>query len=492
MYLLPNGDVRPCCRTSEPLGNVRDSSLLDIWFGTRRADLVDELTADEIPRGCGPCAAEIAAEGRERSYPAVFERFGGAEGSPPPDDGWPARIEFNLSNRCNLMCLQCNGSLSSAIRARREGLPPLPALYGDAFFADLAAFIPHLHEAQFAGGEPFLAAENFRAWDLIGELHPDLRCVVVTNATWWNDRIERVGSERRMGFTMSIDGITRETYESIRGGSSFDRVMENVPRFVDLARANEMTAEVNFCLMRQNAHELPDLLLWAEELGMKVNASIVRAPEECSLAAVGSTRLREVADDLRGRDDEVRPQLDLNRTTWSDELERIERWAAAAPTERRRLWWSAAWSQPVEPPRPVHSSIGLLVTGLPDEEPSADEERRRIRSLPTTGALVEFEIDYDGDREVDHLISSVDGGDGDLAEVIGPWLVGRPFTSMLEEVQRLFGALVEVVLVDENLRGTETAATFERATVRSLAVRHHNGRGLLVGATVLCWLERPG
>ncbi|MCZ7629291.1 MAG: radical SAM protein [Microthrixaceae bacterium] len=237
------------------------------------------------------CAAEVDAEGRELAYPSNFDRYG-SDLAPERSGRWPLRMEFNLSNSCNLQCIQCNGLLSSSIRLHREGRPPLPTVYDDRFFSDLEEFIPHLVDAQFAGGEPFMAAETYRVWDLIRRLNPGLRCVTVTNATQWNSRVQAVIEELAMGFVFSLDGVTKETYEAVRIGADFDSVMANVERYSTMARRNGQPLEVNYCHMVQNYRELPDVLRWAEERHMRANVSVVRDPESCSLAAADDGLLR--------------------------------------------------------------------------------------------------------------------------------------------------------------------------------------------------------
>jgi MoaA/NifB/PqqE/SkfB family radical SAM enzyme len=68
----------------------------------------------------------------------------------------PKVMEFELSNECNLECVMCNGSFSSSIRKNREKLPPIISPYNDDFVNELDAFIPHLTDAKFLGGEPFM------------------------------------------------------------------------------------------------------------------------------------------------------------------------------------------------------------------------------------------------------------------------------------------------------------------------------------------------
>src|SRR5690606_1013499 len=119
-------------------------------------------------------------------------------------------------------------------------------------------------------------AENFRVWDMIAETAAPVDCVVVTNATQWTPRIEALLERIPFSFIFSIDGITKSTYESIRVGADFDRVMANVERFCRYVVDRGTVASVNHCLMPSNVHEFGGLLMWAEERGLFVNVSVVR------------------------------------------------------------------------------------------------------------------------------------------------------------------------------------------------------------------------
>ncbi len=491
IYLAPDGNVRVCCRSLAPIGNVVDRPLEEIWNGAVRRHMVDALEAGMFPQGCEPCGVEVGVEGRERSYPVRFDRFGPALAlDDDPRGTWPLRIEFNLSNACNLMCIQCDGTLSSSIRAHREHLPALPRVYGDAFFAELEHFIPHLAEAQFAGGEPFLGRENYRVWEMVERLNPDLPCTVVTNATQWNDRVERVGTTLRMGYTFSLDAVTKATYELIRVGSDHDAVMANVPRYMAMAEAKGAVVEVNFCFMRQNHHEFGDLLLWAEDLGVRVNVSVVRHPEHCSLASLGSVELQRVVDGLAAVEDRVLPHLELNRTTWVEECERLRRWAESPPDTLEQLWWSDVWSDP-EARRsrglvsilPSVSSLDLGVLDVKARDGSAAEEE--LSAWSADGRTHLLTADYVPDRDPDHVVVSVGNS---LAELLGcepADLVGRPVQDLQAEIERQFGpvAVVDVIRLDGSSRGY--SLRLRDAEVRVAMLPEGNERGRLIGVTVL-------
>jgi MoaA/NifB/PqqE/SkfB family radical SAM enzyme len=337
LYFDPSGDVRPCCKNYVAMGNVGRKRLPDIWWGANRALLersVDEL---DFSHGCDQCAAEVAAEGRDLAYPSNFDRYGPAM-APTRAERWPLRMEFNLSNTCNLQCIQCNGLLSSSIRRHREQRPPLPKVYDDQFFEDLEAFIPHLVDAQFAGGEPFLAVESYRVWDMIARLNPDLHCVTITNATQWSPKVQHVVESLAMGFVFSIDGVTKGAYEAVRIGADFESVMANVDRYAAIARGNGLPLEVNYCQMLQNYHGLADVLRWAEERGMHVNVSVVRDPASCSLAAADDAELAKALALYESQYDAVAADLDMNLPAWEREVLRVRRWLEAGERGRTDLW----------------------------------------------------------------------------------------------------------------------------------------------------------
>jgi MoaA/NifB/PqqE/SkfB family radical SAM enzyme len=491
MYLAPDGNVRACCRSFAPIGNVVDRPLGEIWNGAVRRRMVDALAVGEFPQGCEPCGVEREVEGPERAYTARFDRFGPSlAADADPHGSWPRRIEFNLSNACNLMCIQCDGFLSSSIRAHREHLPALPKVYGDAFFAELEPFVPHLVEAQFAGGEPFLGRENYRVWELVERLNPELSCTVVTNATQWSPRIERVGTTLRMGYTFSLDAVTKETYELIRVGADHDAVVANIPRYLAMAEAQDTTVEVNFCLMQQNHHEFADLLLWAEERGLGVNVCVVRYPEHCSLASLGSDDLRRVVDSLASAEDRVLPYLDRNRTTWVEELERLRRWVDSPPDTLEQLWWSEAWSgpEPEAPPvvvtiLPASSSIELGVLGVVDAD--VDASVRNLAAWATDGRTHQLVADYDPDREPDHLVTSVSDSMAELLGSAPDRLVGRPLQDLQVEIEGRYGPVArsEVVRLDGASR--EFALQLRDADVRVAMLARANERGRLDGVTVV-------
>ncbi|MEZ6038652.1 MAG: tetratricopeptide repeat protein [Planctomycetota bacterium] len=321
LYFHTNGDVVACCKsTHHVLGNVQQQRLPEIWRGERIREMREALRGYSFGDSCSFCRWQIDS-GHEHVHAAIYDSLQVSDGPEP----WPRRMDFTMSNTCNLACRMCYGELSSTIRAHRDGLPPLPRAYDDRFFEDLREFLPHLHRATFMGGEPFLAAENFRVFDLLIADNSSCDCSVITNGTQWNARIERVLEALPMNISISVDGVTKEVVESIRINADFDRVMQNVRRFRDYTLARGTRMSLMYCLMQQNWHEFGRYLQLGEQLDVDVDMNVVVDPADCSLYELGPDGLQRVLDDLQREGDAHRwGELRRNGHTWRSTLESLQ------------------------------------------------------------------------------------------------------------------------------------------------------------------------
>lgn len=275
LYFTSLGNVLACCKNeSYILGNVSKDRLKDIWNGGKTQKLRQALSNYRYEAGCEFCEWQISEGNYRGAFPWLFENF--EVGSSTPE--WPQMIEFAGSNTCNFECIMCNGELSSSIRAHKDGLPPLPRFYSDQFFDDLREFLPHLKRAKFLGGEPFLASETLRIWDMIIEEKLRIPCHVTTNGSQYNAKVERILEYLPISLTLSIDGRSKETYEKVRLNSNYDETFRNLYRFRKYTRKKKTYFSIAFCLMRQNWHEFIDMLLFAEELECDLFVNTVIGP----------------------------------------------------------------------------------------------------------------------------------------------------------------------------------------------------------------------
>jgi molybdenum cofactor biosynthesis enzyme MoaA len=310
-----HGVVSVCAFTrATPLGRIGEAPLLDLWQGPAAEALREAVRGDDLDRFCSRCAEEIDGGNHHGVLARGFDPFTAED---PPT--WPRRMEFALTNACNLQCVMCSGDFSSAIRSRREGLPPLPDRYGDGFLAELAPFLPHLAQARFLGGEPFLAEVNFRIWEQMirDGARPD--CNVTTNGTVWTRRMVEVMDRLPFSVGISVDGTRPETVEAIRAGASHATILANLDRFRDHATSVSLT----FCLMVENWRELADFCRFADERECDVYVNTVRQPPRHSLHHLPPAELAAIVDELERRRDDVAAGLGRNRAVWLEQVARL-------------------------------------------------------------------------------------------------------------------------------------------------------------------------
>ncbi|MGN6694073.1 MAG: SPASM domain-containing protein, partial [Aquihabitans sp.] len=156
LHFDQHGWVTACTANKrDALGNVATSTLEEIWHGLAAQRFRSAFGDGSLGAGCDLCSWQRSHGGDEAMYARLYDG-----GEIADEMAGPVHVEFAMSNRCNLACEMCNGALSSTIRQRRDGLPPLASAYPDRFFDELRAFTPTLARAKFLGGEPFLAPEN--------------------------------------------------------------------------------------------------------------------------------------------------------------------------------------------------------------------------------------------------------------------------------------------------------------------------------------------
>jgi MoaA/NifB/PqqE/SkfB family radical SAM enzyme len=432
-----HGTVSVCAFTrATPLGHVGDAPLLDLWRGHAADALRRAVLADDLDRFCSRCAEEIDGGNLHGVLARGFDQFTAAQ---PP---WPTRMEFALTNACNLQCVMCSGEYSSAIRSRREGLPPLPDRYGEAFLDELEPFLPHLRQARFLGGEPFLAEVNFRIWERMIATGTSAECNVTTNGTQWTPRMERVLDELPFSVGISIDGASAATVESIRVGAGHGRILRNVDRFLTLRDRKGTSISLTYCLMVENWRELGPFLRFADERDCDVYVNTVRQPPVHSLYHLSRPDLAAVVGELDRTHDEVADALGRNREVWIEQTGRLRRHLADLDEDPGD---GGQWDR-----------LARALVGADDEQAIAAVLGREVSVLET-------------DRD-DVLV----GGDEYLGIDVRE-LHGLPAGRLLAVVAARYGHRADV-LAEAVVPGTVARVVrFDETVVATVARRHGDG-----------------
>ncbi|MFN8050288.1 MAG: radical SAM protein [Acidimicrobiales bacterium] len=219
------------------------------------------------------------------------------------------------------------------------------------------------------GGEPFLQRETFRIWDLMTELGLSVPCSVTTNATQWGPRVERVLEALPVSITVSLDGVSAATYESIRVGASHGAVMANIERFREAAtRRGDTSFSLTWCLMPNNWREFGDYLLLADRLDCLAGVNTVPEPAVFDIERLPVEELEGIVAALEVEERTRLGGLSRNRAVWDHQLDRLRNLVATG-RDGTTVWIEAPTDGPSNGPpgpRPVEGARRLAAE-LADE-----------------------------------------------------------------------------------------------------------------------------
>lgn len=177
----------------------------------------------------------------------------------------PALVNLESTLGCNLECVMC-GSHLSGVTKQRQSMPP-----------DLLETVERqiLEEAidlsLTVAGEPFMTPRFGRFVELAER--QDLWLQLNSNATLLKEgALLRRVLRQSAALRFSVDGATRETYAAIRGADAFDKVCNNIRMAArlreELPAGDRPRLALCMVLMRDNAHELVDMVDLACSLGV--------------------------------------------------------------------------------------------------------------------------------------------------------------------------------------------------------------------------------
>jgi MoaA/NifB/PqqE/SkfB family radical SAM enzyme len=298
------GDVRACCYNfKHVLGTWPEQSIKEIWQGEKLKALRGYIAGNNLGGGCIECGKMIEAGNYQGVRARYYDEFATTSLAGKISDftrkitggfTYPKVMEFELSNECNLECIMCNGSFSSSIRKNREKLPPVISPYNEKFVDELEEFIPHLTDAKFLGGEPFMIDIYLSIWERILQINPGIRMHITTNGTFLNNRIKNLLEGLNAGIILSIDSVEKETYKKIRVNGSYDKVMENLEYFIDYTKRKKTFISMAACPMTNNWQELPQMLEFCLAKNIALYFNVVFTPFELSLRELPAKELDEV------------------------------------------------------------------------------------------------------------------------------------------------------------------------------------------------------
>ena len=196
-------------------------------------------------------------------YPPVYRGLAGLAGI-------PLKYQLELTTACNLACPFCTHK-DLKEKPKMMTLEHVKGMYQSIEKELPGKFFRRFLLFNLTGiGEIFINKETFKIIEFL-----KTKGVMVTFADNFTlmkeDTIRKLVELKVDNIFISFDGATKETYEAMRVGANFERVVENVKNFVRIKK--EMNAKLpnlnlRFVPTSENINELPLLVNLVAEMGI--------------------------------------------------------------------------------------------------------------------------------------------------------------------------------------------------------------------------------
>jgi len=162
----------------------------------------------------------------------------------------PYFVDWAITAKCNLSCRHCRGFPEGELST--EGARKL--------IAEIAELKPGWVIVE--GGEPLLRDDLFELLGLMRQRQLEVH--LITNGMLLSPQI--ITALKRLGtrVMISIDGTTKITYEAIRNGASFEKVIQSARSCVK----EGILEAINFTILKRNYTEIPGVLELAASIGV--------------------------------------------------------------------------------------------------------------------------------------------------------------------------------------------------------------------------------
>jgi MoaA/NifB/PqqE/SkfB family radical SAM enzyme len=173
-------------------------------------------------------------------------------------------IYLETTTVCNIHCSMCP-------RFGGEEISSMPEIMPIEVYRSVQPYFSQLEHMALVGcGEP---TTDKRLLNFVREANEKgVYVMFTTNGMLLDERYSRLIIESGLKLLgVSIDGATAETFEGIRDGASYQKVLRNLARFMQIRReyGDRPIVKAQIVLMKQNIHELASIIDLAANFGVE-------------------------------------------------------------------------------------------------------------------------------------------------------------------------------------------------------------------------------
>jgi MoaA/NifB/PqqE/SkfB family radical SAM enzyme len=268
---MPFGEIHHCCPTWLPhnLGDITKISLLEAFHGPLSTDIRRSIEMGEFKycdKKLCPYLSQYLNLGEIRSPIHDKETEVSVIDHYSMEKSRRVLVMLNYDMSCNLRCPSCR---NEAIIFTEENMPPRLRAINEAVLRNIrelkeAGYWLHLNIT--GSGDAFASPLYYKMLSEM-EFDPKVKLEIQTNGVLMDaSRFTEPMFKMIRFLTVSVDAATKGTYEKVRRGGSFERLLKNLD-WVDGALLSgqfhqRVFYKVNFIVQKDNFHEIVDFARW--------------------------------------------------------------------------------------------------------------------------------------------------------------------------------------------------------------------------------------
>lgn len=299
MELTPTGEAFPCCPAFAKfsLGNLKTQTIDEVWNSDRARHIRRKMYRGEWQDICDPICPHLSAY-RHNNNPILYKHLDSCDFLTPGIteeirrrkdhlESPPTVYNFSNSKVCNLSCIMCpQGQLTDD-----------PALM-EKIAQDVSQHLYAARKLILTGmGDPLARPDTRNLLINFKTQNPDLKFDLMTNALLLPQYWDRIKHQTFDILTISVDAATKETYEKIRAGGSWETLLQSLSLVKENRNAFRCIA-LSMTVMRENYREIPHFIDFAESYGFSVGFHRIRGlcHNQNFFEANDANALRELKD----------------------------------------------------------------------------------------------------------------------------------------------------------------------------------------------------
>ena len=220
----PNGDITPCCRSRDTLGNIKDMTFEEAWNSERQQQLRKDLLNGVRNKYCYQCwdMEDQGSISMRQSMNKIRSHMVPKKLDAEMPFVVPV-LELKMSNLCNFRCRTCKPELSTtwmkdwnAVKHEYESLGIVnntareENFNKDEFVEDILKLAPTIEIVEFAGGEPLMDPLHYKVLEVLEPYASNITVKYSTNLSKLKfgkfDTLASWSKFKGVDLSLSIDG----------------------------------------------------------------------------------------------------------------------------------------------------------------------------------------------------------------------------------------------------------------------------------------------